>query len=300
MKPRISIQLLLATLILSLLPVPSRGQATLSHAAQVFDSMPKAKHVEEVAISPDGTQVAYLVRGELTIIPTRSGEEHKVAIEGKLPLRAVAWSADSKQIVFLADLEGEAPSAQVWTAAADGSSAKKRAELKGNVDTPRFSPDGSRLAVLYTENMPRVAGPLQPMTPLAGVIGSEVYEQRLSIIDLSSNALTQVTPDDVYVYDYEWTPDGQGWIATAAHGAGDANWYVARLYHIDIKSKQMHELYKPQRQIAEPHISADGKQVAFIEGLMSDESVTGGEVYGPEIISSSSPKILMENPASLP
>ena len=41
----------------------------------------------------------------------------------------------------------------------------------------------------------------------------------------------------------------------------------------------MREIYAPKRQIAEPHISSDGKYVAFIEGLMSDEGVTGGDVY---------------------
>ena len=41
----------------------------------------------------------------------------------------------------------------------------------------------------------------------------------------------------------------------------------------------MHEIYAPKWQIAEPHISPDGKHVAFIEGLMSDEGSTGGEIY---------------------
>ena len=40
----------------------------------------------------------------------------------------------------------------------------------------------------------------------------------------------------------------------------------------------MHEIYKPKWQIAEPHVSPDGKSVAFIEGLMSDEGLTGGDV----------------------
>ncbi len=41
----------------------------------------------------------------------------------------------------------------------------------------------------------------------------------------------------------------------------------------------MHEIYAPKWQIAEPHISPDGKSVAFIEGLMSDEGSTGGDIY---------------------
>ncbi|MBZ5682562.1 MAG: S9 family peptidase [Acidobacteriia bacterium] len=252
--------------------------AAPSHAAAVIDSMPQAKRIDQVTVSPDGTQVAYVVSGELSIAPISGGASRPVSVEGRLPLREVSWSADSKQIAFIADLPGDIPSTQVWTAAIDGSATVKRAELKGFAETPHFSPDGSRLAVLFIEGIPRVAGPLEPMTPLAGVVDDKIYEQRIATIDLGTNSLTQVTPADVYVYEYDWTPDGQAWVATAAHGSGDANWYVARLYRINAQSGEMHEIYVPKWQIAEPHISPDGKYVAFIEGLMSDEGVTGGDV----------------------
>ena len=68
--------------------------------------------------------------------------------------------------------------------------------------------------------------------PARGRDRRQNYEQRLTTIDLATNSLTQVTPADMYVYEYDWTPDGQGWVATAAHGSGDANWYVAQLYRI--------------------------------------------------------------------
>jgi dipeptidyl aminopeptidase/acylaminoacyl peptidase len=248
-------------------------------AAAVVDSIPKAKEIDQAVISPDGTQVAYIAEDELTVVGIAGNTARAIAVEGKLPLRSVAWSADSKTIAFLADLPGDVPSAQIWTSAPDGSSLTKRGELKGNVDVPSFSPDGSKLALLFIEGMPRKAGPLQPMTPLAGVVGNKIYEQRLSMIDLATNQLTQVTPPDMYIYEYDWMPDGQGWIATAAQGNGDANWYVARLYHIPLQSGEMHEIYAPKLQIAEPRVSPDGKRVAFIEGLMSDEGSTGGDVF---------------------
>jgi dipeptidyl aminopeptidase/acylaminoacyl peptidase len=155
----------------------------------------------------------------------------------------------------------------------------KHAELKGYVQDPRFSPDGTKLAILFIENMPRVAGPLQPMTPLSGVIDQKIYEQRIAIIDLGTNHLTQVTPDDIYVYEYDWTPDGKSWAAIAAHGSGDANWWIARLYWVNAQTGEIRELYQPKLQIADPHISPDGNKVAFIEGLMSDEGPTGGDIY---------------------
>ena len=266
-------------IVLSLLctSVPAWAQAAPSRAAVVIDSMPQAKRIDQVSSSPDGTKVAYVVADELAIVAATGGAPRRIAVEGKLALRDVSWSPDSKQITFIADLPGDIPSAQVWTAMADGSAPVKRADLKGYAAAPTFSPDGSKLALLFIEGMPRVAGPLQPMTPLAGVIGNQIYEQRLSTIDLATNTLTQVTPADVYIYEYDWTPDSQSWIATAAHGSGDANWYVAKLYAINSRSGEMREIYAPRWQIAEPHISPDGKHVAFIEGLMSDEGSTGAE-----------------------
>jgi dipeptidyl aminopeptidase/acylaminoacyl peptidase len=41
----------------------------------------------------------------------------------------------------------------------------------------------------------------------------------------------------------------------------------------------MKPLYKPSLQIARPVFSPDGKQIAFIEGLMSDEDSVGGDVF---------------------
>ena len=223
-------------------------------------------------------QVAYIIGGELTVIPANGGAARPLPV-GKLAPRDISWSRDSKQIAFLADLDGDIPAAQVFTAALDGSAPVKRADLKGYAALPTFSPDGSKLALLFIEGIPRIAGPLQPMTPLAGVIDDKVYEQRLAKIDLTTNTLSQVTPADVYIYEYDWTPDGQGWVATAAHGAGDANWYIAKLYRINAQSGEMREIYAPKWQIAEPRISPDGKSVAFIEGLMSDEGSTGGDVF---------------------
>ena len=190
--------------------------------------MPRARRITQATISPDGTQVAYIVEDQLTVTPVEGGSEESIEIEGKLPLRDVAWSADSKQIVFLADLPGDVPSAQVWTASLDGAAPVKHGDLKGYAASPSFSPDGSKLGVLFIEGMPRIAGPLQPMTPLAGVIDEKSYEQRLSTISVATNTVTQVTPPDMYVYEYEWAPDGASWVAIAAHGSGDANWYIAR------------------------------------------------------------------------
>jgi dipeptidyl aminopeptidase/acylaminoacyl peptidase len=264
MTKALRLALLLATL-------PLHAQT----AATILDSMPHAKKIDQVAISPDGTKVAYIVNGELAITPTTT----PIALPNKLPLREVTWSQDSKTIAFLADLPSEIPSAQIWTASADGKALTKHAELKGYVQSPRLSPDATTLSVLFIEGLPRAAGPLQPMTPLAGVINQEFFEQRISTIDLATDRFTQVTPKDVYIYEYDWTPDSKSWAAISAHGSGDSNWWIATLSVVDAKTGEMREIYKPKLQLANPIVSPDGKTVAFIEGLMSDAGLTGGEIH---------------------
>jgi Tol biopolymer transport system component len=205
------------------------GAGAQDRVASALDSLPTIKKIDQVAISPDGKQVAYIVEGELSVQALGGGEARRIAGEQKLAARDVAWSADSKKIVWLGDLPTDVPAAELWTASADRSGLVKVADLKGFAATPRYSPDGTRVALLYIEGMPRIAGPLQPMTPLAGVVGEKVYEQRINVVDLQTKKLAAISPADVYAYEYDWTPDSKGWVVSAAHGAGDNNWWVARL-----------------------------------------------------------------------
>ena len=264
--------------ILTLLLSITAGAAAEDRVAAALNSLPSIKAIDQVAISPNGARVAYIVAGQLSIASVADGISREIGSGQSTAARDVAWSADSRHIAWLADLPGDVPSSQLWVASPDGAGLVKLADLKGYAQTPRYSPDGTRLAVLYIEGIPRVAGPLEPMQPLAGVVGEKIFEQRIAVIDLTTQKLTQVTPPDVYVYEYDWTPDSRSWAAIAAHGSGDNNWWIARLYAIDAASGQMREIYQPKWQIADPHVSPDGKYVAFIEGLMSDEGLTGGEV----------------------
>ena len=41
----------------------------------------------------------------------------------------------------------------------------------------------------------------------------------------------------------------------------------------------MKSIYRPETQIAMPRWSPDGSSIGFIQGLMSDEGFTGGDVF---------------------
>jgi dipeptidyl aminopeptidase/acylaminoacyl peptidase len=190
----------------------------------------------------------------------------------------LAWSPNSRQLAFLSDAD-KAEQLQLYLADPAGGSVKRLTQVTGHLATPRFAPDGKSLALLFTENAPRATGPTQPGTPEVGVIGEQIYEQRLSLVDAMTGKLRPLSPADLYVYEYDWSPDGKYLVAIAAPGDGDNNWYIAQLLTFSVASGARQTLLTPSMQIAVPRWSPDGQTIAFIGGLMSDEGVNGGDIY---------------------
>jgi len=268
-------------ILLSFTLLAQAAEPKTSRAEQLIAAMPRARGVGQVAISPDGRQVAFVARGQLYVVPSdaqTAALPPPIPIPGNLPVSQPTWSRDSRRLAFIAPERSEKPKASVWITDPAGTP-EKLGDFQGDVSAPSFSPDGKTLAVLFIEGIPRAAGPLMPMTPPSGLIEETFYEQRITTISLDSKAVRQVSPADMYIYEYDWLPDGKSWAAIAAHGSGDNNWWIARLYTVDATSGQPRELYKPRLQIAEPRVSPDGREVAFISGIMSDQGSTGGDIF---------------------
>jgi Tol biopolymer transport system component len=228
----------------------------------------------------------------------------------------VAWSPDSKRVAFLSDAvkagqrqlyvenvssgNGRATSSSNASGAKNagavnatsatnstgettsinaGAGAKRLTNVKGFLAAPSWSPDGKTVAVLFTENATRASGPLVAETPETGEIKDAFFEQRLAVVDVASGKLRQISPADTYVYEYDWAPDGLRFAVTAALGNGDNNWWIAELYTLEGATGLMKSVYKPHLQIANPVWSPDGEKIAFVEGLMSDAGLTGGDIF---------------------
>ena len=74
--------------------------------------------------------------------------------------------------------------------------------------------------------------------PTTGVIDKAIHNQRIAIVDVATGQVKQVSPSDLHVYDFDWSPDDKTFVATAAPGPGDNNWWIAQIYKIDIASGQ--------------------------------------------------------------
>ena len=235
---------------------------------QTIATLSRVVEFEQVAIAPDASTVAYVTHAQGVPDQLHVGD---VVVKVAKDASGAAWSPDSKQIAFISE--------SVQLANANGTNVRPITTINASFSKPRWSPDGKKLAVLAIENASRKGGALVAMTPPSGDVETQIEEQRLAIIDVASKSLQFATPANMYVYDYDWSPDMKSIVAEAVVGSGDDNYWTAKLYRFDVGDVAAHEIYKPRLQIACPRWSRDGKSIAFIEGIMSDEGNTGGDVF---------------------
>jgi len=268
--------------------------APVTPVDEVVNTLFATRRFEQTAISPDGKKIAWVEtlvgkdgapdgNTAIYIIDRDTSAAPKVITAAALNLAraegSLDWSPDSKQLAFLSDAV-KPGQLQLYVISASGGHAKKITSVKGLLATPRWSPDGKTIAVLFTENATRAAGPLVAETPETGEIKDAFFEQRLALVDVASGEVRQISPADMYVYEYDWSPDSARFAVIAAHGNGDNNWYIAQLYTLDAGVLGlMKPIHKPPLQIANPAWSPEGKKIAFIAGLMSDEPSVGGDIY---------------------
>ena len=265
----------------------------------------------QIQISPDASLVAsvegdsppsgyYPPIRELVIRRVRDGQARNIPLPcGRVPQcwpDSPVWTPDGGHLSFSVRTPGS-HARSVYTVAADGSGLRKLLDFGGTIDDLKYGADG-RLAMLATEGANKEVGATEAGAPVAGDLDEAPAEQRIAVLD--QGALQWVSPPDLFVYEYDWRPDGKGFVGTAAPGNGDDNWWNAKLYAFSAAQPGAQVLYTPtdRQQIAIPRVSRDGARVAFIAGIMSDFGSTGGDVYTLTLDGGSVTNITPAMPAS--
>jgi dipeptidyl aminopeptidase/acylaminoacyl peptidase len=282
---------LLAATALLLAPAASASPSPTVSIDSVFASLQKVRGFHDASISPDGLRAAWSRKlpdtegrdrlGAISVAELSSGASRRLSAstDGK-PRRELepVFSPDGRTIAFLSD--AAAPGQlQIHTAPAAGGSARKLTHVKGQLQELRWSPDGKALSFLFVEGSAQETGALTAHKRDSGPVEEDHDVQRIAVADVVTGRVRNVSPADLYVYDYDWSPDGKTFAAEAAVGSGTNNYWLAQLYLVDAASGFARSIWRPRLQLACPRFSPDGLSVAVIHGLMSDEGSNGGDVW---------------------
>lgn len=242
-----------------------------------------------LAISGNGERLAAIeaVEGEpktgprIVVRETATGKIVSTFVQSdciQCRIEAPVWSPDQKAMALIST-DAKAGTATV-NVLRDGKLTQV-ATVKGVANTVRWSPDGRQLAFLATVGARKLTGAVEAGARQIGEIGvaEQEDEQRIAVVSAGGGDFKLVSPSDTFIYEYDWTPDGKGFVVTSAKGNGDNNWWIATLGHVDATSGKLRVLAAPKMQMNMPHVSPDGRTVAFIGGLMSDFGSVGGDVY---------------------
>ncbi len=152
---RLTLRGILGIVVIAASPLAAQELFTSHHIAKV-------RSVTSAKISPDGTQVAYLLSvpripfededgpawSELHVVDG-SGETIPF-ITGEVNIGSIEWMPDGKHISFLTKREDDSERS-IYAIPADGGEAKKLVELKTSISGYSWSRDGEQVALLATE-----------------------------------------------------------------------------------------------------------------------------------------------------
>lgn len=289
--------LLLTTALIAQAP----SKPTLAPAPDTANPTPtltRAAQPGGVAISPDGKTVAWTLRSREGA-SVHLSEVANPASTKLIPLDDAAhcsvgtpiWSPSGETLAFLSTCTGDKAKPdqeQIFLWSKSTNKATQLTHLTGEVQQPAWSPDGKSIAFLFVENATRSAGALDAMKPWSGVIGEDGVEiQRVYAVDTTSGTGHFLTPANLHVFEFDFAPHASNIAYIAANPPGENNWWIAKLYAEPVSGGDPHVIFDPNTtsgalhgmQIAVPRYSPDGKHIALIGGLMSDQGSTGGDVY---------------------
>ena len=154
------------------------------------------------AVSPDGKQVAFIVRGEVFVTSVEYATTKRITSTAAAE-RGVDFGKDNRSIVYASERDGVSQLYRAKIARSDDPNFPNATlideepllpDLSVDRSHPQFSPDGKELAFIEDRT-------------------------RLMVADLATNAVRQVTDGTTWYsrsggFDFEWSPDGKWFTLT--------------------------------------------------------------------------------------
>ena len=240
--------------------------------------------VTDPQVSPDGSQVAYVVTDSDRVADARKdsiwvvawdGSQRRCLTTGADSANTPRFSPDGRYLSFLSERPADSP-AQIWVLDLHGGEARQLTHTNGDISSYAWSPDGKRLVMVTAKgDQPATKAP-QPMViqDYHFKADEEGYltaanHRHLYLVDVNSGVQSALTTaaefDDSGAV---WSPDGTLLAYVSNHDKEPDRTGSDEIYLIEPREgatpRKLATVYSPNSQ----HLafSADGKALSLLQG----------------------------------
>ena len=289
-RPAVAVAVAVALVSVAIRPIPVAGQGPGSSAGRALQpgDIYRLRDVGDARISPDGAWVAYTITTTDSAKDKSDSDVWMSSWDGARTIRLTSspegegsprWSPDNRYLAFVSG-RYESKGGQVWLLDRSGGEAIRLTSFTEGVDEYEWSPDGRRLVVVSHDPEPGAAGndSAAKATPKPIVIDRYQFKRdrdgyldrrrnHLYLVDVSTQAVQQLTTGDFDDESPRWSPDGTRIAFVSRRGADPDRENNSDIFVVAARAGA-----EPVRLTSwagpddAPEWSPDGSRIAYLQG----------------------------------
>ena len=256
---------------------------TLTAGAQearvpTFDQIIELKRPGAVAISPDGTRVAFTVNEtnwednayetEIFLAPVSGGAPVQLT-RAKKSSSSPSWSPDGKWLAFVSDRTDKR---QLYLIRPDGGEARALTAVDEGIGSFEWSPDGASIAVTMTDAKPDAHKERDKKYGEFDVVDQDYRMTHLHVITVDPEAgepakPRRLTSGAFTVGSFDWSPDGKAIAFDHRVDPNLASGGTADISIVNVADGSVRKLVAQDGPDNRPVWSPDGTQIAFATAM---------------------------------
>lgn len=226
------------------------------------------RRISDLRFSPDGARLAFVVsepvKGTdnfrhiwLLDMATHRARQYSWSSKSEDSPR---WSPDGNSLALLSDRDGNR---QIYLMPSAGGDAYPVTSGKRSIVAYAWAPDGQHIAFLAPDAPTPAETKKKENRDDAIVVDHDRKPNRVWLLDVASKQVRALTDERWSVRELVWEPSGQGLILAATNRpASDDN--TLGIYRLPVAGGTPQLLVQPTGPMGDVHISADGKQIAYL------------------------------------